>query len=295
MPIKEHWKEVIRGASLLSWFGVVASMVVLGLFLFKAVEQDIYLQKSMFYYAFGAFLGLCIIGFTIISALVKAGILKRDFWLIFDLFIFDPKEDSILGDTKFVKYLTFSNVFHVAMIFGLFMASISAFTQTSFTGLPGTEYQVTETGKLILGTEPATFSEELWMVFIIGLLIGLTKFLIKKYDLPPSFKILSYTFMIPIIGMLFWVAIHIARYGAEETSLLATMLFGFVGNLFSMFAGTILVRYIWHFFGNLFGKAGQIFSNEAVFPVILVILILYATIFIVYKVFKYSKLKSVAS
>ncbi len=281
--MEDSTKEILRGAILSIYIGFIAILIILGLFLFKAVETDIFLEKSQFYFGIGAIILFAIIsGITTISVLVKQGKLRGDFWLIFNLFIHDPEEDSVFSGTPVTKYLTLSNIIHFSIIFGLMVSLFSTVTGTFFVSVPSTEFQVTETGKLILGTEPASSIETVIMIFVLGLLIGLSRFLIKKYDLPESFKYISFVF-IPIFTALFWVAMHFARYGSVETNLLASGFFGFSGASLSLLTGSVIPWYIWHVLNNLFGKAIEIFSNEVVLPIIIVSLVIYISSLVLYK------------
>lgn len=284
--MEDSIKEILRGAILSVYLGLVAILIILGLFFFKAIETDLFLQKSQFYFGIGGVILIALIGgITTISVLVKMGKLKSDFWLIFNLFIHDPEEDSIFAGTPIVKYLKLSNIIHFSIIFGLSIALFSTITQTFFVSLPSTEFQVTETGKVILGTEPASSIETIILIFYLGLTFGLLRYLIKKYDLPDSFRYISFIF-IPILGALFWVAMHFARYGAEQTNLLASAFFGFAGSLLSIITGSIIPWYVWHFFNNMFGKISEIFSNEVALPIIIFLLITYVSILIIYKLVK---------
>jgi len=84
-----------------------------------------------------------------------------------------------------------------------------------------------------------------------------------------------------------WVAIHSARYGSAQTSLLAVALFGFIGASLTFLSGSIIPWYILHVFNNFFIKAVEIFSSQKVIAALVIVLIIYTTLVILLKTRKF--------
>jgi len=253
-----------------------------GLFLFGGVESE--LLKSTMYYAIGALSLLALLAMGIINKMVNDGQISEEKWGWVNVLIFEPAS-SMFADTPLEKYLTFSNIMHFSIIFALSMALIGTLTQTFFVALPAAEFQITETGQLILATEPAASTETLLMTVIMSLTIGIIDWFIKRKGLPTLTRIV---FMIigSFINMGVWVGLHFVRYGVQETSLIGTGLFGFLGSLISFMTGSPLTWYIWHFFNNLFLKAKNIFGSDTVVIVMIVIILVYTAYVVMSKVVK---------
>lgn len=259
----------LKQAALLTIFSAFSGLFLplLGLFLFKAVENATFFDKAQFYYAVLATSGV---------AIIALGILDRKENI--SLFIFSFKESYLYqnGVTFFSKW---SNVVHFSIILGLSLALFSVTTQTFFINLPSTEFQVTETGMLILATEPASTAETFFIgVFILSIIYTLLKRYLKKYQFYN--KIILDLVTVISVGLI-WVAIHYARYSTQETNLVATFFFGMLGAGMTVLTGSVLPWYSWHFFGNLFLKGTEMFSSQSVTIVISISLAIYIAVLFV--------------
>lgn len=255
-----------------------------GLFTFGAVEES--LTKAITYYSTGAGFLLGLISLALIQSLVDAGKLPFDKWGWARVWLYSPKE-SLLSNTFLSKYLTLRNLFHFSIVFGLILSFVGVVTQTSFVGLPPVEAQVTETGRAILSSEPASFTETIMMTFFISLLAGLSYWFTKKNKLGDlTYKVLLGLSTFVVAGI--WVAIHYVRYGNQETALLSVLFFGFFGTLLTLITGSPLSWYVWHFFNNLFIKFSELFSSELVTGAIVGFIILYVVMLVVVKAIKSS-------
>lgn len=257
---------------------LVVVVVILGLFLFRGIESGEFFQKSIFYFTLLSIsiIGLLSLGF--IQYFVQIGILSYEKWGWANVYIFNPKE-SIFGETPLRKYLTLTNIFHFSIIFATIVALYGTVTQTSFVGLPATEFQVSETGQIILSAEPASISETLFIGLILSLFYGLGLWFIQKNKLPKSTRYLLYL-VIPLLVMVVWVAMHTARYGTQQTALSAVAAFGYIGAVITFLTGSIITFAITHDFNNIFLKASKLFSSQSVIATILTFLGIYI-IFIV--------------
>lgn len=247
---------------------------LLGLLLFGGIENTQFFEKSIFYYS-----GL---GISLITLLSLYFYDSQHKW--FKIFLFNPKEMSLFKDTLFIKYLTFGNVVHFSILFSLLMALYSTTSQTFFTGKPA-EMQVTETSKLILATEPAAISETLIAIVPLSMLFSYVLYFLHKRKI--TFGSFYFASLLTLLaGTMIWTAIHIARYGSQETTLLATLIFGALGTFLTLLAGSLIPWYIWHFFNNLFNKANELFSSETTVAWIIVIIIVYIVLLVLYKVIR---------
>lgn len=247
---------------------------IFGLFLFKAVEQQNLFEKSIFYFTILSISLITIIAISILSYKLK--------WL--KLLVYAP-EESALYDTPAKKYLTFANYVHFGIIFGLLMALFSVITQTFFFSLPNTEFQVTETGKLILSWEPAVTSETIFLVVLLSLVYSNLRRFTDKRNFGQSGKYITY-FITIIASTLLWTAIHFARYGSQESGLFATILFGAASGVYIILTGSGIGIYFWHTFGNLFLKAQELFASDSVKLTIVALLLIYIITLIIVKVIK---------
>jgi len=210
----------------LSLFSIVIGVALpaLGLFLFKGAESAFFYQKSTFYYTL---LSAALIGLAALITVSKKNNVK--------VFIFNP-ENSLFPSLS--KILTFSNIFHFSIIFGLSLALISTVTQTFFVSLPSIEFQVTETGTLILSTEPAATAETFFMLFIYSSIFTVMSIFLKKKN------ITGYLFLSHVISIgfstIFWIALHYARYGSTETALGSTFFFGFASSFLVALTGSVM-------------------------------------------------------
>jgi hypothetical protein len=258
-----------------------------GLFLFGGQETE--LIKSIFYYATGGGALLGLLSLSTLNSFVNKGILPRKKWGWLNVLIYEPK-DTIFYDLGGVwrKFIKFNNIFHFAILLSLSLSLFSAVTQTSFVSLPLTEFQATETGLLILNTEPAATTETVLLLVLVSLFYGMIVWLKWKFNLP-WYAVFLLILVFSFLGMAVWTGIHFARYGAEETKLIATATFGFVGTFITLVTGTIIIWYFWHFFGNFFGKAVQLFSSEGVVLTVIVLIVIYSTILLISRVLQYQK------
>ena len=149
---------------------------LLALSLFRGFENQSFFTKNIFYYGIGGISAVAVLAIGILA-------IKYDWWKLF----FHAPEESLLKDTPIRKSLTIWNMIHTGVIFGLLMSLVSTVTQTFFIFLPLTEFQVSNTGKLILGTEPPATMETLFIIVILSIIYSLFLRYIKNF----SFLILN--------------------------------------------------------------------------------------------------------
>jgi len=258
---------VSAGVALYSFFSGLG-LPLLALSLFRGFENQSFFIKNMFYYGIGGVSAVAVLAIGILS-------IKYKWWKLF----FHAPEESLLKDTPVVKKLTIWNMIHTGVIFGLLMSLVSSITQTFFVFLPATEFQVANTGKLILGTEPPATMETLFIIVILSVIYSLVLRYINKQNLPKSTAYLA--LLIAFIGSTAtWVGIHVFRYGAVESNLFGTLIFGAVGSFLTILTGSGIIWYLWHFSQNFFLKAREIFPDTNITTTIIIIIIIYIVMLI---------------
>jgi len=273
-------KPLIKVAFLIAiTFFTALTLPTLGLFFFGAAEDS--LDKANFYNSFASYSLLALLALAILEEAVKRGALnyKKFGWL--NVLIFEP-EQSMLKETPLRKYLTFSNVLNAGIIFGLAITLLGVASQTFFVALPSTEFQVTETGQMILATEPAASSETLFMLVICSILLGIVEWYVKTRRYGETTRVILLMFS-TLAAMGIWVGIHYFRYGSLQTQFFATLMFGFIGSFTVFLTGSPIIWYFWHFFNNIFLKASELFTSDIVVTIIGFLIFIYLFILILKK------------
>jgi hypothetical protein len=194
----------------------------------------------------------------------------------------DPQEDGalfrFLNWTKFPILLKvskwLSNPVRIGIISILIFGILGIWSSTSgtfFSGIPPTQFQVTPTVQTIFASEPASTGENGVFIFLLfSVELSLLLFFLKK--LIPNNKnlrvvvyfVLALTLMSLFLGAQ-WMSYHYLRYGTDDAKLLATFIFGSLGAFLTVFFGTFIPFYVWHFTNNAFLKISEIITiNESV-------------------------------
>jgi len=293
----ENFKEnpvLVTAIAILVGFIFGYLLPLLGLLTFRGIEFSDFYDKSIFYYSMLNYIFLALFAFAFIQYFVSKNIFPYKYVGWAKVFIHDTN-DGLIGISplgKYVnRYLTLSNIIHFSVIFGLIMGLYAVNSNTFFTHLPATEFQVTNTGKLILSAEPAASAESVLMILVASMILGFGLWYIKIKGYSESTKYLVYL-ATPVVMTLLWTLIHLARYGAQESNLLSTAIFGFLGSTMTVFLGTIIPWWIWHFFTNLLLKAKELFSSQSVTIAIVIFLIVYIILAIFIKAKAYTKNRS---
>ena len=283
---REEIGTLAEAIVMVTWQFIVTIIVILGLFVFGAIELSTFFDKSVFYIGVSAAVIPFLLLFGLVDWLVIKGTLSEQVWGWGKVYAHNPA-DSILGRVPaLLKYLTFWNIVHFSIIFGLGISLYGAVSQTFFIGLPPAEFQATETGKIILETEPAAYSETLLIIGLTSLLYGPMTWLLRKWGVSEQNSALMSYGLIIVAIVLFWFGFHSNRYGTDQIAVQSVILFALLGMLLTFLLGSFIPIYIWHVFNNAFQKSTELFSNEGVTAVILTILIAYISIVVISKVVK---------
>ena len=257
----------------LMWTNILAFLMVVGvpvlaLFLFGGAESSDFIEKSSFYWGFGGFAMIYILIMTFIQIMLK----KKHF--IGNVVLNDPEYSGILTNKQGKPYIKLKNLVFIAILLFSVLGFFATVKNEFFlVGIPAPELQVTETGNVLLSTEPASFVETILFVPLISLLLTFSyvKFFLKNKS---YLHYLMIFLIIPIISGLGWLAIHSFRYAGSESSLVAVFLFGFFGSLLTCITGTPLLWWIWHFFNNAFQKMNSILSEQTILIIFIFIWII---------------------
>ena len=235
---------------------------------------DIYFQKTLVYTLF------LIIGLLIIISLVVAKLIKPDSPASY--IIHDPK-NAYLPNIKGFRWLnSFRRTFLVAIILFPIIGLLSITTNTFFTGLPQTEFQVTNAGKVAFETEPASTSETIFFGAIMFLLLTLFKWLQKKFNWSNNTFLLMSMFFISIIIGLLGIGYHSIRYEGQERNILAVFGFFSIGTFLTISTGSLIFWWIWHISNNFFGILKILFAKESILLITSLILFIILIIIIIY-------------
>lgn len=285
MVSREEVETFLEPSLYIIYFFTVLIATLLGLLAFGAIEIQGFFSRAIAYYAIGIVSLLGLVALMVIRSGVLRGSLNEKWFGWARVYLHNPLE-GILADVPYIgKYVTFENIFHFAIIFGLSAALFSTVTETFFTGLPAVEQQATPGGKILLETEPAVTGETAITAGLFSLVYGLILWLLSLMNIEER----NGKYIALIIGsiatVIFWVNFHEHRYGFEEASLQSTLVFAVTSSFLRMLTGSFIPEQAWHTFSNAFQKSIELFSNETVIAVIIGILILYILFVVVFKLY----------
>lgn len=280
----QDWGDII-GMSI--WFVLFAGLLpILALFFGGGAERSDLLQTFIFYTSFG---GIFLVGlialriFEVFSRYVPNG----ENTLGWANAVIHDEEKGLLKAFFPSFHANFSNYVIVSFIVFAGLGIIATVTGTFFVAIPPIEQQVTETSQIIMTAEPAASTETLVFVFVYSILFGLLMWGEHRGFYPKEGR-WGLMILLVLVMTAFWTGFHLVRYGSQETSLLTTAIFGFVGAITMAFFGSFIPWYIFHFTHNLFAKLNELFSNDfTIIIIVLLILIVGST----YLAFELSKTK----
>jgi hypothetical protein len=182
----------------------------------------------------------------------------------------DPMEDGLLGTLakktskdenkkswfeKAVRWITSPvRLFLLSVIIFSIVGLGSGLTNTFFVKAPNVEMQATETAQIYFSAEPASFGETMFHIALLALQYGLLLYFCRRINLSFAVFLMLALLILPVVGGLEWMAMHILRYGARETDLVTTFIFGYVGYDLTIASGSFIPWYVWHFDNNMFRK-----------------------------------------
>ena len=206
----------------------------------------------------------------------------------FFAFIHDP-DKGVFEKTSFIENPW--TLFVISLVIFTLLGLANALSNTFFVATPQAwavpAQQISQTSQLLFGIEPAASTETALFILMIFLAITLLKnTLLKNIDFNKNKgAYIAMSVILSILVGLLWGSYHSIRYGNQEASFLFTVAFGFIGTILTLFTGSIIPWYVWHFCNNLFYQANLMFSDDRIIVftvlglVIIVIPILLISIF----------------
>ncbi len=263
---------------------------VLALFLGGGAEDPELFNKVIFYSAVGSGFLFGIVALRIIEFFATRSneVYQKYGWA--KAIIHEPR----LGWLKGLPFYDFFTKFHILLILSVWFFSIMSFASVisgrffTFVSLPPVQQQVTETARLALAVEPAASVETVMFMFLISLLFGPILWLRDSGRLTGNVPIDDLISRFLQVGaVLFfsfiWVGFHLIRYGADDTAIFATFVFGLIGGIFFLLSGSFIPWYIFHVMNNLVLMAKILFSSDLmlILSVIILLIITIVTLIVV--------------
>ncbi len=260
---------------------------LIGFFLFVSVvvpvvigfaEQGFDTQHIMTQYVMYASISISFLIIFIFWLYVQRS--KRDYGT--NLFFAAKGEEPSL---PFFKRFTYPQLILLSsIIFGTLFLFISQIRQTAFTGFQVVQQQFTPGASIIFSAFLVPAPENALLgAFIAGLVIGMMK-LSERFNLSRTTYNGFIYLLLPVLGGLLGLSIHLLRYGSNEWNLLVVFLFWTMIALLAVISGTFVIGWVLHVMNNLFFDMKVYFSNESVFLYgILLILILVGIYYLFYK------------
>lgn len=245
----------------------VAFIPAIALFAFGGISEAEFFDKTIFYYALGG------IGFTV---LVIFSLLDTVFPGKGFVNLISNAENSLALGFLPEKYLTASNIISVSIIFFAVFGIFATQTNTFFTGIPFTqEQQVTETGDILLNTEPASTSETLLIVALIAIVYWITTLIFHRLGVLGIANKIYSSLISALFGLIAGFILHLNRYSGSEAALLAVIFFWGVGSLITTLTQSIYPFAIWHFANNFFLRLNHFVGDDAILIGTIIFIVLY--------------------
>lgn len=285
MEVPEYKREIVNsGLFMVYVVGFVATAVFLSLFFGKGIESELFFKRATLYLplliTFAS--GITILG--VFGAIIKhwGGELYRRFgWL--GSSIVEP-EEGLLWQFKFLR--KFLSSFSQQILFGIILFSLLGLvyaTQNTFLNeLPfqiQVGQQVTEGSIIFSSIEPASTTETLILMFFNGLLFSIAKWLRYKYKWSQS-TTFAFKLLIFPVSIIMWIAFHFFVYGSSDLALSSVALFAFITTAMYFLTGSILFSVLHHQFNNGFIALNELFSNDIIKVITLVIVLVSLSLFL---------------
>ena len=263
----EATQESYEGVLTAILFGLSSLLVpYIALFGLGGAENIVNLDKVNFYSGSAGFALVVILAMTFweVSARLNKERFRKSGWI--GAILHDPDKSLIgLYVPTIAKKMSITTVIFVSFLIFSILGLYSVTQNTFYTGVPQfvlPAQQITTTSELLLAAEPAAGSETLIATIPASLLIMWVYWKLKLGQIDKTTATLYLlTVVIPaIVG--FWTLLHLAVYGANDTQILGTAFFGFVGAISYVVFGTFIPWYIFHVINNILFVANNLFADE---------------------------------
>jgi hypothetical protein len=266
--LKVLGRDLLEWVKLAFYSGIMGLVLpILILFKFGGVEVREIFDKSVLYIGiFGASL-LLILAFIFYKNFKKG--LRNEY---------EPlclySKNSTLSKISIFNWVSSPlKLFLISAIIFTIIGLFSVSTNTFFSSAP-TQQQFTTTGGVISAAEPAATSENLLLFFIMNLALLGVYILATKYNWSPETTTIISTIAVIIFCVMFWIFYHSAKYGGQETAMLAVIIFAFFGSIITVVTRSFIPWHIWHFCNNLFLTLGTHYSTDSIMIVTVLAVIL---------------------
>ena len=144
------------------------------------------------------------------------------------------------------------------LIFGLYGIFLVSIPQLSISSVPQLQLQqVTVASEVTFSSFVPSGAENGVLLFIFMLLMGLNAWVVSSFKLGKT-AFFSIGFFVCILMGLTWLSLHGLIYGNDESKLIGTFIFGFVGSLITWLTGILIFWWIWHISNNAFIKIQEL-------------------------------------
>lgn len=232
-----------------------------------------------------------IMEYTIYAAIAVSFLAIFVFWLYAkrlnsqygnNLFFASKGEQPSLG---FFKRFTYPQlILGSTIVFGALFLVVSQIRQTAFTGFTTLQQQFSPGASVVFSAFLVPAPENAVLAaFIAGLAILLINFARKNNWSRSVYNGFVYL-IIPALGGLLGLSMHLLRYGSSDWDLYIVFAFWFIVALLDVASGAFVIGWVLHVMNNLFFDLKVYLSSETVFLYGIVILFVLTIIyFIIYK------------
>jgi len=212
---------------------------------------------------------------------------KPSWWTLFTVsLIHSPEENGVLyrlfesiglkGRKNPMKFsISMFRIFIISiLIFGTLGILTIVYPQISISSAPQTSQQVSVVSDVIFGSGIPAYVENGFLMFVFFLALGFNAYLCSRFRLGlVGFFLIGFIFICPIMGF-DWMLTHSLIYSNQETKLIATFIFGWVGSTLTLLTASFIPMLSWHFFNNFAIKLAEYSSsNEDLFFIAILVLV----------------------
>ena len=229
---------------------------------------------------------------TIIEYTIYAAI-AVSFLAIFVLWMYAKRLNSPYGNNlffaskgdspslPFFKRFTYPQlILGSTIVFGSLFLVVSQVRQTAFTGFTALQQQFSPGASVVFSAFLVPAPENAVLAaFIAGLAILLMTFAKKNNWSRTVYNGFVYM-IIPVLGGLLGLAMHLLRYGSSDWDLYVVFGFWFIVALLDVASGAFVIGWVLHVMNNLFFDLKVYLSNETVFLYGIVILFILAIVYL---------------
>ena len=264
-------------------FLVIYIVLVIGVFTLFAgfglggFSREEILNKANFYIPYGIIFLLGIIALKVVG-----------------IFVFGKKHAALEGvivhdppQTPLGKFKLFNRPFLLAyfsLIVFMLLGWWFSLTQTFFSDIPRYEQQFTTGADLFFSVYPASPSETLGAIFLIGLVGLILGWMVLKGKLGKIVAFVLFVISGTIASLLFGIINHQLRYGSSEVALANVAVFWTFGGLITTLTGSMIPFLILHDVNNFYFRLSKLFSSDIVtfitFTIITILIVLFLIVFI---------------